>query len=98
MIKKSWLRFLLLLVLAAVAVGCAFYFDAEIQYWIAHHQSRPTKIFMRNVSRWGDWPAHAVLGVILILIAYWRGNKKWDAYFCDHADRMRLSGSGGSGH
>jgi membrane-associated phospholipid phosphatase len=80
-IKKSWLRFLLFLVLAAAALVCAFYFDAQIQHWIAHHQSRTTKIFMRNVSRWGDWPTHAVLGVILVLIAYWRGNKKWTRIF-----------------
>jgi membrane-associated phospholipid phosphatase len=91
--KKSWVRLLLFLVVGAVALICAFHFDFQIQSWIAHHQNRTVKIFMRNVSRWGDWPTHAILGVVLVLIAYWRGNKKWTRIFATMLIACALAGA-----
>src|SRR5947207_14748614 len=41
-------------VIAAVAITLAFYFDEAIRDFIAQHQNRTAKIFMRNVSRLGD--------------------------------------------
>ncbi len=32
---------------------------------------------MRGVSRLGDWPGHISLGLILLVLAYWRRSKKW---------------------
>jgi membrane-associated phospholipid phosphatase len=32
---------------------------------------------MRGVSRFGDWPQHVLLGLVLLVLAYWRRNKKW---------------------
>lgn len=79
--KKAWFRLLLFLVLAAVALICAFHFDSQLQNWIALHQDRTAKIFMRNVSQFGDWPEHAALGLILLGLAYWRRSKKWTRVF-----------------
>jgi undecaprenyl-diphosphatase len=36
---------------------------------------------MGRASRVGDWPAHVIIGLILLAIAYWRGNKKWVRVF-----------------
>ena len=91
--KKSWIRLLLFLLAGAVALVCAFHFDFQIQHWIAHHQNRTAKIFMRNVGRWGDWPAHVALGVVLILIAHLRGNKKWRRIFATMLVACALAGA-----
>ncbi len=93
MTKKRWIHLFLFVAIAAAALVCAFYFDAQVEHWIAHHQSRTAKIFMRNVSRWGDWPAHVALGVILALIAYWRGNKKWTRVFVTMLVACALAGA-----
>jgi undecaprenyl-diphosphatase len=81
MTKKVWVRLLLFLVIAVVALIGAFYCDAAVQHWMAHHQNHTAKIVFRNVSKWGDWPAHAILGGVLLLLAWWRGNKKWKRIF-----------------
>jgi membrane-associated phospholipid phosphatase len=87
------MRLLLFLGVAAAALICAFYFDGAIQQWIAHHQNRAAKIFMRNVSHWGDWPAHAVLGLVFLGAAYWRGNKKWTRIFLTMLVACLLAGA-----
>ena len=48
---------------------------------MAHHQNHTAKIVFRNVSRWGDWPTHAIIGGVLLLIAWLRGNKNWTRIF-----------------
>jgi membrane-associated phospholipid phosphatase len=91
--KKTWTHLLLFLALAAVALICAFYFDNQVQYWTAQHQNHATKAFMRTVSRWGDWPSHAVLGLVLVAIAYWRGNRKWTRIFVTMLVACALAGA-----
>ena len=93
MTKKVWVRLLLFLFIGAAALICAFYFDAQVQSWIAHHQNRTAKIFMRNVSRWGDWPTHVALGVGLIVIAHLRGSKKWTRIFATMLVACALAGA-----
>src|SRR5436309_935683 len=66
---------------AALLIGVAFYLDGPVRNWIAQHQNRSAKIFMHNVSRFGDWPEHAALGLALLGIAWWRGSKKWTRIF-----------------
>ena len=81
MTKKTWVRILLFFVIAVVALIVAFYCDASVQHWMAHHQNHTAKIVFRNVSRWGDWPTHAIIGGVLLLIAWLRGNKNWTRIF-----------------
>jgi len=45
------------------------------------HQSRGMRNFMEAVSWVGDWPGHVLLGLILMGIAYLRGNKRWVRIF-----------------
>jgi undecaprenyl-diphosphatase len=90
---RRWFWLLLLLAVSALVLVCAFHFDLEVQSWIAQHQNRSAKIFMLNVSRFGDWPEHAVLGFLLIGIAYWRGSKKWTRIFLSMLIACALAGA-----
>jgi len=69
------------IIVTAIVVAVAFHFDDAMQNLIAQHQSRMARDFMRNVSRFGDWPEHFVLGLVLAGIAWWRGSKKWARIF-----------------
>jgi membrane-associated phospholipid phosphatase len=62
---------------AGLALLASFYFDASAQAWIAQHQSVEMKNFMRSVSWLGDWPAHMMLGLTFLTLAYWRRNQRW---------------------
>ena len=59
----------------------AFFLDANTQAWMEQHQDRGVRWFMETVSRYGDWPSHIALGLVLMSIAFWRGNKKWMRIF-----------------
>ena len=69
------------ILIVAVLIGTAFYFDDSVQQFIAAHQSRALRNFMQDVSKIGDWPEHFALGLILAAVAWWRGNKKWTRVF-----------------
>lgn len=77
MTMNRWLALLLFLVVGTAIALLAFHFDAAVQSWIASHQDRSLKVFMRNVSRIGDWPAHVALGLIGLGIAWRYQSKKW---------------------
>jgi len=52
---------------------------------------------MRNISRFGDWPEHFALGLILAGIAWWRGNKKWTRIFLSMLIALAIAGVVGRG-
>ena len=79
--------------IAAIVITAAFYFDDAVQNFIAQHQSRETKNFMRIVSRLGDWTEHFALGITLLAIAWWRGNKKWPRIFLSMLLALALAGA-----
>lgn len=66
---------------AAMLLLASFYLDAGAQAWMLEHQHPSVRNFMEAVSRFGDWPGHVALGLILMGIAFWRGNKKWVRIF-----------------
>lgn len=92
MTGKKWLWLLLIASLAALILVGAFYLDATVQAWIAQHQNRSVKLFMRNVSRWGDWPAHVIIGLAGLVIAYLRGRRKWMRIFLSMLLACALAG------
>jgi membrane-associated phospholipid phosphatase len=79
--KRGLWFWLIALVIVIATVGCAFWLDPFAQSWIIGHQNRTMKIFMRNVSRFGDWPEHIALGLLLAGVAWLRGHKKWTRIF-----------------
>ncbi len=83
------------IVIAAMAIAAAFYFDDTVWHFIRQHQSPGMRDFMRNVSRFGDWPSHVALGLILLGIAWGRGSKKWARVFLAMLIAMALAGLAG---
>jgi undecaprenyl-diphosphatase len=59
----------------------SFYLDAAAQAWMLEYQNAGMRNFMEAVSWLGDWPGHVLLGLILMGIAYLRGNKRWVRIF-----------------
>ncbi len=79
--RKRILYWVVAVVVATMSILCAFHFDEAMRNYIAVHQDPAVKTFMRNVSRFGDWPEHLALGIIGVAIAWWRGNTKWTRIF-----------------
>ena len=88
---------LICMALATVAIGAAFYFDNSVWHFIQQHRTGGMYVFMRNVSRFGDWPSHVVPGLILLAIAWVRGNKKWTRIFLSMLIALALAGVIGRG-
>jgi len=84
------------IVSAAIAIAAAFYFDEPVWNFIHQHQNRGLYNFMRNVSRFGDWPSHAVLGLLLVATAWIHGSRKWSRVFLATLVAMALAGVAGS--
>jgi membrane-associated phospholipid phosphatase len=51
---------------------------------------------MRNVSRFGDWPSHVALGLLLLGIAWIRGSQEWTRIFLAMLLAMMLAGVAGT--
>jgi membrane-associated phospholipid phosphatase len=86
---------LIAIAVAAIAIGVSFYFDDAVWNFIRQHQNRGLYNFMRNVSRFGDWPSHVVLGLLLLGIAWIRGSRKWSRVFLAMLVAMALAGVAG---
>ena len=82
--------------IAAIAIATAFYFDDTVRDFIALHQSRTANNFMRNVSRFGDWPSHVALGLLLLGTAWGCGSKKWTRVFLLMLIALAIAGGTGS--
>jgi membrane-associated phospholipid phosphatase len=80
------------IVIAAMAIATSFYFDNSVSDFMAQHQSRAVRSFMRYVSLFGDWPGHTALGLILLAIAWIRGSKKWTRIFLSMLIAMSIAG------
>jgi membrane-associated phospholipid phosphatase len=77
---------------AAITVVAAFYFDAPVANFMAAHQNPALRDLMRNVSRFGDWPEHFLVGLALFSLARWRGNKKWARIFLSMLIALAMAG------
>jgi membrane-associated phospholipid phosphatase len=85
------------IVIAAIVVVAAFYFDEPMRNFMAQHQNRATHNFMRKVSRLGDWPEHFALGLALAGLAWWRGSRKWTRVFLSMLIALAIAGVAGRG-
>ena len=84
------------IVIAAVAIAFAFHFDDTVRDFMAQHQNPAMRNFMRNVSFYGDWPSHLLLGLLLLGIAWRRQNKKWMLIFLAMLVAMAIAGVAGT--
>jgi membrane-associated phospholipid phosphatase len=85
------------IVIAAIVMVAAFYFDESVRNFMAQHQNHATHNLMRKVSRFGDWPEHFALGLALAGFAWWRGNKKWTRIFLSMLIALSIAGVLGHG-
>lgn len=67
--------------LAVIILAAAFWLDPVVCNWIVSHPNHQLRNFMGQVSRFGDWPEHVILGLVCAAIAWWRGNTKWTRIF-----------------
>jgi membrane-associated phospholipid phosphatase len=96
-VKRSTVLYWLIgIAIAAMAVGASFYFDDTVWIFLRQHQDRGVYNFMRNVSRFGDWPSHVALGLALLGIAWVRSSKKWARVFLAMLIAMALAGVAGT--
>ena len=84
------------IVIAAIAIAVAFHFDDTVRDFMAQHQNPTMRKFMRNVSLYGDWPSHLVLGLLLLGIAWRRQSKKWMRIFLSMGVAMAIAGVAGT--
>jgi undecaprenyl-diphosphatase len=84
------------IVIAAIAIAIAFHFDDTVRDFITRHQNAVMRKFMRNVSLFGDWPSHLVLGLLLLGIAWRRQSKKWMRIFLSMLVAMAIAGIAGT--
>jgi membrane-associated phospholipid phosphatase len=82
----------LLFAAAVILIPASLYLDANVQSWILQHQSSSARSFMQAVSRYGDWPEHVALGLVLLGICYWRGSKRWTRIFAAMLIACALAG------
>ena len=93
--QRSVFYWTLSFLVTAIAIAASFYFDDVVRDFIARHQNPGMRNFMRNVSRFGDWPEHFALGLILAAVAWWRGNKKWTRIFLSMLIALSIAGLAG---
>ena len=75
-IKPVW-KWLFIVLIAAGAMALAFHFDAAVRQWVVEHFNRSARRLMAGVSRYGDWPEHILVGLLLAVISWLRGNRRW---------------------
>jgi undecaprenyl-diphosphatase len=95
--RKSVFYWIVGILIAAIAVVVAFHFDAAVKDFMLQHRSRTAWRFMHKVSRYGDWPLHFLLGLVLAAIAWWRGSKKWTRIFLAMLIALAVAGVVGHG-
>ena len=94
--RKSAFYWVIGIAIAAIAIAFAFYFDDAVRDFMAQHQNPAVREFMRNVSLFGDWPSHLLLGLILLGIAWRRQSQKWMRIFLSMILAMALAGVAGT--
>ena len=90
--RSAVLYWLIGIAIAALAIAVSFQSDNTVWDFIHQHQNRAVYDFMRNVSRFGDWPSHALVGLTLLGIAWRRGRRQWTRIFLAMLIAMALAG------
>jgi membrane-associated phospholipid phosphatase len=85
------------IVITTAAVAIAFHFDETLKNFLLRHQNPAARNFMLDVSRFGDWPAHFALGLILAGVAGRRGSKRWARIFLSMLIALAIAGVVGRG-
>jgi membrane-associated phospholipid phosphatase len=90
--RSSVFYWLLGIMIATVAIATAFHFDTAVSDFMAQHRNRVVYNFMYNVTQFGDWPEHFALGLVLLGVAWRRGNQKWKRIFLSMVIALAIAG------
>jgi hypothetical protein len=63
--RRAWFWTIGCLV-AAIILAAAFWLDPIMRDWVVAHQDRSLRQIMQFVSRFGDWPEHLTVGLVLL--------------------------------
>ncbi len=87
---------LIAIIIAAIAITLSFHFDDAVREFMVNHQNPAMRNFMRYVSLLGDWPLHAAIGLVLLGLAWRRGNREWTRIFLAMLLALMLAGIAGT--
>ena len=90
--RGTALYWLIGIVIAVTAIAVSFHFDDSVRDFMMQHQTPAVRNFMRYVSLFGDWPLHAAVGLLLLVLAWRRGSKEWTRIFLAMLVAMMLAG------
>ena len=94
--RGTALYWLIGIVIAATAIAVSFHFDDSVRDFMMQHQNPAVRNFMRYVSILGDWPLHALVGLVLLGLAWRRGSEEWTRIFLAMLLAMILAGVAGT--
>ena len=77
---------------AVIAIAVALHFDAAAREFLRDHRSRSLWSVAQQVSKFGDWPTHLGVGLVLLAVAWWRGKQKWMRIFLAMLIALTLAG------
>ena len=73
--RGTALYWLIGIAIAEMAITLSFHFDDSVRDFIMQHQNAVLRNCMRYVSMFGDWPTHAAVGLVLLVLAWRRGQR-----------------------
>jgi membrane-associated phospholipid phosphatase len=89
---KALFYWLIAILIVVAAIVAAFRFDIAVANFMANHQTPGLRDFMRNVSRFGDWWEHFLVGLACAGIAWRRGSKRWTRIFLAMLIALSIAG------
>jgi membrane-associated phospholipid phosphatase len=90
--RRIWI---VLAIVALIALVASFFLDHATADWISAHSSPAIKWVMQTVSTVGDWPAHLIAGLIGIAVAFAAKSKAWMRIFLAMLIALALAGVAG---
>ncbi len=93
--RASLFYWLIGIAFVALVMAVAFHFDKPMAAFMTNHQTPGMRYFMLDVSRFGDWPEHFLVGLALLGFAWSRGNKRWARIFLAMLIALSIAGLAG---
>lgn len=90
--RRLW-SWVIAFAIAVILIVCALRLDPFTLAWVTEHQNPALRSFMEAVSRFGDWPEHDGVALVLAAIAWICRSKKWTRIFLSMLLACALAGA-----
>lgn len=67
--------------LAAVLLALGFLFDGLVHGWVTAHSTPGGLAIARQLSKWGDWPGHVLVGALSLGVSLLLRQRSWTLTF-----------------